>query len=83
MPQTKLKLSSLSFLLLRGKQGISSPTFEHPLKEANQNQIVKLGVFTSDEVSSRRTGKIIKGNKNDEGSKLGLVRELIFNVVFK
>ena len=36
----------------QGSKGLAAPTFEHPLKEVNQNQIVKnFGPFTSDSVS--------------------------------
>ena len=35
-----------------GSKGLAAPTFEHPLKEVNQTEIVKnFGEFTSDEVS--------------------------------
>ena len=35
-----------------GSKGLAAPTFEHPLKEVNQNQIVKnFGVFTPDKVT--------------------------------
>ena len=35
-----------------GSKGLAAPTFEHPLKEVNQNQIVKnFGDFTPDKVS--------------------------------
>ncbi len=35
-----------------GSKGLAAPTFEHPLKEVNQNQIVKnFGEFISDDVS--------------------------------
>ena len=35
-----------------GSKGLAAPTFEHPLKEVNQNQIVKnFGEFTPDDVS--------------------------------
>ena len=35
-----------------GSKGLAAPTFEHPLKEVNQNPIVKnFGEFTSDKVS--------------------------------
>ncbi len=35
-----------------GSKGLAAPTFEHPLKEVNQNQIVKnFGSFTPDNVS--------------------------------
>ena len=36
----------------RGSKGLAAPTFEHPLKEVNQNQIVKnFGAFTPDKVT--------------------------------
>ncbi len=36
----------------RGSKGLAAPTFEHPLKEVNQNQIVKnFGDFTPDKVT--------------------------------
>ena len=35
-----------------GSKGLAAPTFEHPLKEVNQNQIVKnFGAFTPDKVT--------------------------------
>ena len=40
-----------------GSKGLAAPTFEHPLKEVNQNQIVKnFGEFTPDEVSVEDLG---------------------------
>ena len=40
-----------------GSKGLAAPTFEHPLKEVNQNQIVKnFGEFTPDEVSVKDLG---------------------------
>jgi len=40
-----------------GSKGLAAPTFEHPLKEVNQNQIVKnFGEFTPDEVSVEELG---------------------------
>ena len=40
-----------------GSKGIASPTFEHPLKEVNQNQIVKnFGGFTPDKVTVEQLG---------------------------
>ena len=40
-----------------GSKGLAAPTFEHPLKEVNQNQIVKnFGGFTSDKVSVEDLG---------------------------
>ncbi len=40
-----------------GSKGIASPTFEHPLKEVNQNQIVKnFGSFTPDKVTVQQLG---------------------------
>ena len=42
--------------LQRGK-GLAAPTFEHPLKEVNQNQIVKnFGEFIPDEVTVEDLG---------------------------
>ena len=36
----------------KGSKGLAEPTFEHPLKEVNQNSIVKnFGVFTPDKVT--------------------------------
>ncbi len=41
-----------------GSKGLAAPTFEHPLKEVNQNQIVKnFGGFNPDEVSVEDLGK--------------------------
>jgi len=41
-----------------GSKGLAAPTFEHPLKEVNQNEIVKkFGGFTSDEVTVEELGK--------------------------
>ena len=41
----------------RGSKGLAAPTFEHPLKEVNQNQIVKdFGEFTSDKVTIEDLG---------------------------
>ena len=40
-----------------GSKGLAAPTFEHPLKEVNQNQIVKnFGEFTPDQVSVEELG---------------------------
>ena len=40
-----------------GSKGLAAPTFEHPLKEVNQNPIVKnFGEFTPDEVSIDNLG---------------------------
>jgi len=42
----------------KGSKGLAAPTFEHPLKEVNQNQIVKnFGGFTPDEVTVEQLGK--------------------------
>tara|TARA_Y100001980_G_C14546566_1_gene326725 strand:+ start:97 stop:1119 length:1023 start_codon:yes stop_codon:yes gene_type:complete len=42
----------------RGSAGLAAPTFEHPLKEVNQNPIVKeFGGFTSDDVTIQELGK--------------------------
>ena len=41
-----------------GSKGLAAPTFEHPLKEVNQNPIVKdFGEFTSDLVTVEDLGK--------------------------
>ena len=41
-----------------GSKGLAAPTFEHPLKEVNQNQIVKnFGEFTSDRVTVDQLGE--------------------------
>ena len=41
----------------KGSKGLAAPTFEHPLKEANQNQIVKdFGEFSPDEVTVEELG---------------------------
>jgi len=41
----------------KGSKGLAAPTFEHPLKEVNQNQIVKnFGEFTPDGVSVEELG---------------------------
>ena len=41
-----------------GSKGLAAPTFEHPLKEINQNQIVKnFGEFTPDKVSVDQLGE--------------------------
>ena len=40
-----------------GSKGLAAPTFEHPLKEVNQNQVVKdFGEFTSDRVTVDQLG---------------------------
>ncbi len=40
-----------------GSKGLAAPTFEHPLKEVNQNEIVKnFGEFTPDKVSVEDLG---------------------------
>mgnify|MGYP001239349777 CR=1 FL=1 len=40
-----------------GSKGIAAPTFEHPLKEVNQNQIVqKFGDFKPDDVTIDQLG---------------------------
>ena len=42
----------------RGSKGIAAPTFEHPLKEVNQNPIVRnFGEFTSDKVTVEELGE--------------------------
>jgi len=41
----------------KGSRGLAAPTFEHPLKEVNQNQIVKnFGSFTPDSVTVQQLG---------------------------
>ena len=41
-----------------GSKGLAAPTFEHPLKQVNQNQIVKnFGEFTPDKVTIEELGK--------------------------
>ena len=41
-----------------GSKGLAAPTFEHPLKEVNQNQIVKnFGDFTPDKVTVEQLGE--------------------------
>ena len=41
----------------KGSTGLAAPTFEHPLKEVNQNQIVKdFGEFTPDKVTVEDLG---------------------------
>ena len=41
-----------------GSKGLAAPTFEHPLKEVNQNEIVrKFGGFKSDTVTVEELGK--------------------------
>ena len=41
-----------------GSKGLAAPTFEHPLKEVNQNEIVRsFGNFTSDKVSVEELGR--------------------------
>ena len=40
-----------------GSKGLAAPTFEHPLKEVNQNQVVKnFGEFTPDKVTVDQLG---------------------------
>ena len=42
----------------KGSKGLAAPTFEHPLKELNQNPIVKdFGEFTPDLVTVEDLGK--------------------------
>ena len=42
----------------QGSTGLAAPTFEHPLKEVNQNEIVKnFGEFTPDKVTVEELGK--------------------------
>ena len=41
-----------------GSKGLAAPTFEHPLKEVNQNEIVKnFGDFTPDSVTVEELGE--------------------------
>ncbi len=41
----------------KGSKGLAAPTFEHPLKEVNQNQIVRdFGEFTPDKVTVEELG---------------------------
>ena len=41
-----------------GSKGLAAPTFEHPLKEVNQNEIVKnFGDFTPDSVTVEDLGE--------------------------
>ena len=51
-------ISLLEFLASpEGSKGLAAPTFEHPLKEVNQNQIVKnFGEFSPDDVSVEDLG---------------------------
>tara|TARA_B100000963_G_scaffold334488_1_gene327747 strand:+ start:651 stop:1673 length:1023 start_codon:yes stop_codon:yes gene_type:complete len=45
----------------RGSTGLAAPTFEHPLKEVNQNPIVKnFGGFTPDDVTVQQLGEYNK-----------------------
>jgi len=42
----------------RGSKGLAAPTFEHPLKEVNQNEIVKgFGDFNPDKVTVQQLGE--------------------------
>ena len=42
----------------KGSKGIAAPTFEHPLKEVNQNPIVQnFGSFTPDSVTVEQLGE--------------------------
>ena len=42
----------------QGSKGLAAPTFEHPLKETNQNPIVKnFGEFTPDAVTIEDLGE--------------------------
>ena len=42
----------------KGSKGLAAPTFEHPLKEVNQNPIVKnFGEFTPDKVTVENLGE--------------------------
>ncbi len=50
-------LRELQFLHLI-LQGLAAPTFEHPLKEVNQNEIVKnFGDFTPDRITIEDLGE--------------------------
>ena len=41
-----------------GSKGLAAPTFEHPLKEVNQNEIVKnFGDFTPDRITVEDLGE--------------------------
>ena len=41
-----------------GSKGLAAPTFEHPLKQVNQNEIVKnFGEFTPDKVTVEELGE--------------------------
>ena len=41
-----------------GSKGLAAPTFEHPLKEVNQNEIVKnFGDFVPDAVTVEELGE--------------------------
>ena len=41
-----------------GSKGLAAPTFEHPLKEVNQNEIVKnFGNFTPDRITVEDLGE--------------------------
>ena len=49
-----------------GSKGLAGPTFEHPLKEVNQNEIVKnFGKFIPDNVTVEDLGE-----KNSQAIKL-------------
>ena len=42
----------------KGSKGLAAPTFEHPLKQVNQNEIVKnFGEFIPDSVTVEDLGK--------------------------
>ena len=42
----------------QGSKGLAAPTFEHPLKEVNQNEIVRnFGEFTPDSVTVDELGE--------------------------
>jgi len=42
----------------RGSQGLAAPTFEHPLKEVNQNKtVMNFGGFTPDKVTVQQLGE--------------------------
>ena len=56
-----------------GSKGLAAPTFEHPLKEVNQNQIVKnFGEFTPDKVTVDDLG-------NNNSTALKMMKEAGWN----
>ena len=58
-PNKSEAIQLLEFLASpEGSKGLAGPTFEHPLKEVNQNQIVKnFGEFTPDTVTVEQLGE--------------------------